>query len=599
MLILSLLSAAMVPSAVCRAQEGTEKAEKLMKEYRFEEALDALEKLLPEEGQEADSLFVARVEAAIDRAHNGLSMKNYCCSPVPVAKKKVPKEEFHLYYPVPDGSWVSSPGSFSEEGGFGTLTWFPEGSTQAYFADRTGDGDAVAIFHSESSGKMWTAPSLVDLSLPETAEMLFPVLSPDGLSLYFSSSELYGVGGYDLYVSRRQSLADEWGLPENLGFPFSSPYDDFLYMDTPDGRYSVFASDRECPGSGDVVIYVLEYDSMPLRRCVSEPGALAELCLLKGGSNSGEKEDEAAAPAGAYASLQREYADLKRDMARSRSALETLRHRLSADADNGDLKESIAGGEAELAEKGRRLEELSVRLAKEEMTLLEAGSVPVRRISGQAGGDAGRSAPLQLGRHREAADPGIAFMVRKESLDYRFRMLQAKEGKMVPDTTLPEGLVYRIQLFSRAKGEVKAVELKGLSPVFVENEGGRTSCFAGIFSKYEDAEKALATVRKAGFRSAFVSAYSDGEKINLSEARQLEKEGTSEYAIAIHPSSGKLDERDIALIRKTVTKDMTRELSEGDVVYVLGPYHDVAEAKTEISALEAAGLQGVELKRIK
>ena len=49
MLILSLLSAAMVPSAVCRAQEGTEKAEKLMKEYRFEEALDALEKLLPEE----------------------------------------------------------------------------------------------------------------------------------------------------------------------------------------------------------------------------------------------------------------------------------------------------------------------------------------------------------------------------------------------------------------------------------------------------------------------------------------------------------------------------------------------------------------------
>ena len=80
MLILSLLSAAMVPSAVCRAQEGTEKAEILMKEYRFEEALDALEKLLPEEGQEADSLFVARVEAAIDRAHNGLSMKKYCCS---------------------------------------------------------------------------------------------------------------------------------------------------------------------------------------------------------------------------------------------------------------------------------------------------------------------------------------------------------------------------------------------------------------------------------------------------------------------------------------------------------------------------------------
>ena len=46
MLILSLLSAAMVPSAVCRAQEGTEKAEKLMKEYRFEEALAAYQAVL-------------------------------------------------------------------------------------------------------------------------------------------------------------------------------------------------------------------------------------------------------------------------------------------------------------------------------------------------------------------------------------------------------------------------------------------------------------------------------------------------------------------------------------------------------------------------
>ena len=39
-----------------------------------------------------------------------------------------------------------------------------------------------------------------------------PVISPSGLSLYFSSDRAGGLGGRDIYVSRRASVNAVWGV---------------------------------------------------------------------------------------------------------------------------------------------------------------------------------------------------------------------------------------------------------------------------------------------------------------------------------------------------------------------------------------------------
>lgn len=39
-----------------------------------------------------------------------------------------------------------------------------------------------------------------------------PIISPDGLSLYFSSQRPGGIGGVDIYVSQRASVLDPWGV---------------------------------------------------------------------------------------------------------------------------------------------------------------------------------------------------------------------------------------------------------------------------------------------------------------------------------------------------------------------------------------------------
>lgn len=62
-----------------------------------------------------------------------------------------------------------------------------------------------------------------------------PRLHADGNTLYFSSDGHVGMGGLDLFVSRRQPDGT-WGTPLNMGYPLNSPQDDFGLAVSPDGK---------------------------------------------------------------------------------------------------------------------------------------------------------------------------------------------------------------------------------------------------------------------------------------------------------------------------------------------------------------------------
>jgi hypothetical protein len=126
--------------------------------------------------------------------------------------------------------------------------------------------------------------------MTSVADEIYPMLSPDGSKMYFSSAGLYGVGGYDIYVSDWDKETGDWSVPVNMGFPYSSPADDFLFISTDDGKYSVFASNRDC-SKDSVWVYVLEYDDMPVRRPMTDP---AELLAIASLDPAGAQSDEGA-----------------------------------------------------------------------------------------------------------------------------------------------------------------------------------------------------------------------------------------------------------------------------------------------------------------
>lgn len=80
---------------------------------------------------------------------------------------------------------------------------------------------------------------------------MFPSMSAD--TLFFASDAFYGFGGLDIYASKMGGTTN-FSIPENLGEPINSNYDDFAYMLNSEDRTGYFSSNRK-GGKGDDDIY--------------------------------------------------------------------------------------------------------------------------------------------------------------------------------------------------------------------------------------------------------------------------------------------------------------------------------------------------------
>jgi Tol biopolymer transport system component len=71
-----------------------------------------------------------------------------------------------------------------------------------------------------------------------------PALSKDGLSLYITSNRPGGQGADDIWVSQRASVDDAWGPPQNLGPVINTAAVDFSPAFSRDGHWLFFNSNR-------------------------------------------------------------------------------------------------------------------------------------------------------------------------------------------------------------------------------------------------------------------------------------------------------------------------------------------------------------------
>lgn len=72
----------------------------------------------------------------------------------------------------------------------------------------------------------WTEPTFTGGQLNEGGDANYPFLMPDGVTLYFANDGENSLGGYDIFITRRDG--EEFLQPTNIGFPYNSPYDDYL-----------------------------------------------------------------------------------------------------------------------------------------------------------------------------------------------------------------------------------------------------------------------------------------------------------------------------------------------------------------------------------
>ena len=116
--------------------------------------------------------------------------------------------------------------------------------------DGYGDGD-IWMTTRASYTEDWSSP--LNLGPPINSPIYEgePDISADGLSLYFASGpgRTGEIGGVDLWVTTRASVNDQWREPENLGPRVNSSYTDWSPNISTDGLMLLFMSNRPDHGS--------------------------------------------------------------------------------------------------------------------------------------------------------------------------------------------------------------------------------------------------------------------------------------------------------------------------------------------------------------
>ena len=108
------------------------------------------------------------------------------------------------------------------------------------------------IYVSLKKDGKWTEPINLGSKINTPFAERSPYLHPDGKTLYFSSDGHYGLGGLDVFVTKRLSDTSwtEWSEPVNLGKEINSILDDWGYKISIGGDSAFFSAYNRTIGKG-------------------------------------------------------------------------------------------------------------------------------------------------------------------------------------------------------------------------------------------------------------------------------------------------------------------------------------------------------------
>ena len=124
-----------------------------------------------------------------------------------------------------------------------------------------GDRDLYVSFR--EAGDRWSRPLHLGATLNTPGIESSVFLAADNKTIYFSSNGHGGMGGLDMFLSRRLDESwTNWSEPINLGKGINTPQNEYSYTIPANGEYAYFASDNE-NGMSDLFRIPLPADLRP------------------------------------------------------------------------------------------------------------------------------------------------------------------------------------------------------------------------------------------------------------------------------------------------------------------------------------------------
>ena len=159
----------------------------------------------------------------------------------------VRKDEFMGHIPLPSECGVLA----DNKQGASFLNDF---INKKYFSERD-TTNISTIYTSDRLAGQWSEPQ----KLSSLGNADYPFLMADGTTLYFAGKGEGSLGGYDIFVTRYDSDNGTFLEPQNMGLPFNSLANDYLYVEDEIDSLAWLVTDRYQPDSM-VCIYTLVPD---------------------------------------------------------------------------------------------------------------------------------------------------------------------------------------------------------------------------------------------------------------------------------------------------------------------------------------------------
>jgi len=129
-----------------------------------------------------------------------------------------------------------------------------EMGNKVYFSHTDANGH-YRLYTSDKLGSAWgEATALRGLS-DGFSDADYPFMMNDGITFYFAAKGDESIGGYDIFFTRYDSRSGSFLKPENIGMPFNSEANDYMYAADEQSGIGYFVSDRRQP-EGKVCVYI-------------------------------------------------------------------------------------------------------------------------------------------------------------------------------------------------------------------------------------------------------------------------------------------------------------------------------------------------------
>jgi hypothetical protein len=113
----------------------------------------------------------------------------------------------------------------------------------------------MSLYTNDKLDGKWGEPSEISINGNQSDQMNYPYMMSDGTTLYFAATGSESLGGYDIFVTRYDSESGNFLKAENIGMPFNSPANDYMYAEDELDNIGWFVTDRNQP-AGKVCIYI-------------------------------------------------------------------------------------------------------------------------------------------------------------------------------------------------------------------------------------------------------------------------------------------------------------------------------------------------------